>query len=96
MGALLMSALCMSALVLGGCSISIADLPLAGTSADAQPRPKDASGYLPVHELPPEREEAAMDPVERAKIQKELVAARERQASAIATKDATTKDATSK
>jgi hypothetical protein len=40
-----------------------------------------------VNELPPNRDEAAMNPAERAKIQSELVAARERQASAIAAKD---------
>jgi hypothetical protein len=91
MAVLGMAALGMSALVLGGCSISIADLPLAGTPADAPPRPKDASGYLPVNELPPDREEAAMSPTDRAKIQNELVAARERQASAAAAKDAAAK-----
>lgn len=89
-GALLMSALVMSALVLGGCSISIADLPLSGTPADV-PHAKDAGGYLPVNELPPQREEAAMNPAERAKIQSELVAARERQASSVAAKDTTAK-----
>jgi hypothetical protein len=89
--ALGMSALVLSALTLGGCSISIADLPLAGTPADAPPRPKDASGYLPVNELPPEREESAMNAAERARIQSELVAARERQASAVAGKDAAAK-----
>jgi hypothetical protein len=95
-GALLMSALGLSTLVLGGCSISIADLPLVGTPADAPPRPKDTSGYLPVNELPPGREEAAMDPAERAKIQQELVAARERQASTVTVKDTTTKDTNAK
>ena len=81
----------MSALALGGCSISIADLPLVGTPAEAPARPKEAGGYLPVNELPPDREEAAMPPTERAKIQSELVAARERQASATAAKDAAAK-----
>lgn len=73
------------ALALGGCSISIGDLPLGGSSSDA--RAKDAGGYMPVNELPPERDEAAMNPAERAKIQSDLVAARERQASAVAAKD---------
>jgi hypothetical protein len=75
-GALLLSALC-----LGGCSTSIADLPLVGTPADAPARPKEAGGYLPVHDLPPDREETAMAPAERAKIEAELLAARDRQAS---------------
>jgi len=84
-------ALLLSALALGGCSISIADLPLAGTPADAPARPKESGGYLPVNQLPPDREEAAMNPAERAKIQSELVAARERQASAVAAKDVAAK-----
>jgi hypothetical protein len=85
--ALALGALLMSALGLGGCSISIADLPLAGTPADAPARSKDTGAYLPVNELPPDRDEAAMKPAERAKIQSELIAARERQASATAAKD---------
>ena len=81
----------MSALALGGCSISIADLPLVGTPADAPARASETGAYLPVNDLPPARDEAAMNPAERAKIQGELVAARERQASASAAKDAATK-----
>jgi hypothetical protein len=76
--------LLLSALALGGCSISIADLPLVGTPADAPERPKEAGAYLPVHDLPPEREEAAIPPAEQVKIERELVAARDRQASAAA------------
>ncbi|HLI99362.1 MAG TPA: hypothetical protein VKT76_06580 [Bradyrhizobium sp.] len=74
------------ALALGGCSIPIADLPLGGAPADVS-RAKDGGAYLPVNELPPDRDEAAMNPAERAKVQAELVAARERQASALAGKD---------
>ena len=55
-----MGALLLSALALGGCSSSIADLPLVGTPADAPARPKEPGAYLPVHDLPPDREEAAM------------------------------------
>jgi hypothetical protein len=76
-----------SALALGGCSTSIADLPLIGTPADAPERPKEPAAYLPVHDLPPDREEPELAPTERAKIQAELVAARDRQASAAAAKD---------
>jgi hypothetical protein len=86
LGALLL----LSALALGGCSSSIADLPLVGTSADAPARPKDAGAYLPVHDLPPDRDEAVIPPAERAKIEKELAAARDRQAS-VAAKDAAAK-----
>jgi hypothetical protein len=89
--ALALGALLASALVLGGCSTSIADLPLLGTPADAPERPKEAGAYLPVHDLPPDRAEPELPPAERAKIQAELIAARDRQASAAAAKDAAAK-----
>jgi hypothetical protein len=89
--ALALGALLASALALGGCSISIADLPLVGTPADAPERPKETGAYLPVHDLPPDRAEPELAPAERAKIQAELVAARDRQASAAAAKDAAAK-----
>jgi hypothetical protein len=69
---------------LGGCSTSIADLPAIGLPSDAPARPKETTGYLPVHDIPPEREEAAIKPAEQAKIQAELIAARDRQASSAA------------
>ena len=43
-------------------------------------RPK-TSGYLPVEDLPPRDEKPAMTADERLKLQKELIAARDRQAS---------------
>jgi len=73
--------LLMAALALGGCSSTIADLPVVGTPADAPARPKEAGAYLPVHDLPPDRDEAVIPPKERAKIESELIAARDRQAS---------------
>ena len=79
-----MGALLASALALGGCSTSIADLPALGLPSDAPAHPKEATGYLPVHDLPPNRDEAAMKPAEQAKIQSELIAARDRQASSAA------------
>jgi hypothetical protein len=76
-----MAVLFASALTIGGCSTQIADLPGVGVPTDAPQRPKEAGGYLPVHDLPPDRDEAAMNATELAKIQAELVAARDRQAS---------------
>jgi hypothetical protein len=76
------SALLASTLALGACSTSIADLPGVGVPSDAPARPKEPSGYLPVHDLPPDREEAPMKPAEQAKIEAELKAARDRQAAA--------------
>ena len=87
----MLGALLASVLALAGCSSSIADLPLVGTPADAPARSTEAGTYLPVHDLPPEREEAAMAPAERAKIEAELVAARDRQASSAAAKDTAAK-----
>jgi hypothetical protein len=78
---LAIGALFASALAVGGCSTSIADL---GTPAGAPERPKEAGAYLPVHDLPPDRNEAAIAPAERAKIEAELLAARDRQVSAAA------------
>jgi len=70
----------MSALVLSSCTSSIADLPVIGTPSDAPERPKEQGAYLPVNDLPPNRDEQVLDPKERAKIQAELIAARDRQA----------------
>jgi hypothetical protein len=80
--ALAAGALLLSALALGGCSTSIADLPLIGTPADAPGRPKEAGAYLPVEDLPPNRDAAVIAPADQAKIKAELLAARDRQASA--------------
>jgi len=77
-------ALLAAALAVAGCSASITDLPAIGTPADAPQRPKEAGVYLPVHDLPPDRDEAAIKPAEQAKIQADLIAARDRQASSSA------------
>ena len=76
-----MAALFASVLAVGGCASQIADMPGLGVPSDAPQRPKEAGNYLPVHDLPPDREEAAMKPAELSKIQAELTAARDRQAS---------------
>ena len=86
-----MAALFASALALGGCSTSIADLPGIGTPGDAPQRPKEAGGYLPVHDLPPDRDEAPLKPKEQEKIEAELRAARDRQATSAATQNPSAK-----
>ncbi|HZR87464.1 MAG TPA: hypothetical protein VFB02_11690 [Bradyrhizobium sp.] len=77
--------LAVSAAVLGctlvGCSSPIADMPSLD-SADTSAKPKDA--YLPVHDLPPDRDDAVITPDQRAKIEAELAAARDRQTQASA------------
>ncbi|MDB5654385.1 MAG: hypothetical protein JWQ94_1998 [Tardiphaga sp.] len=67
-------------LALGGCASTIADLPMVGTPTGAPARPTQAGEYLPVHDVPTSREGTAMAPAEQAKIQAELIAARDRQA----------------
>lgn len=91
---LCVGAVLLSALALGGCSSSIADLPLVGTPTDAPARPKEPGAYLPVNDLPPNRDDNTMDPATRAKIEAELVAARDRQA--VATPNTATPAATGK
>lgn len=66
-------------LALGGCSTSIADLPF-GTSSDTPERGTDVPDYPAVHDLPTPRDQTAMDPAEQARVEKELIAARDHQA----------------
>ena len=55
-------------------------LGLSAASAQAEsPAPKKPNGYLPVEDVP-KREDAAMSPDDRAKLVKDLAAARDRQA----------------
>lgn len=67
---------------MGGCSSQFADM----TPADAPAHVREPGSYLPVHDLPPDRDQAIISPEQRAKIEAELAAARDRQA--VATKDA--------
>jgi hypothetical protein len=73
-GALLLSA------SLGGCATSTADSSLMDARAEA-PAPPKTSGY-PSIDLPPQRDRPAMTADERLKLQKALIAARDRQAAA--------------
>jgi len=86
-----MGALLAAALASSGCSTSVADLPGVGLPADAPARPKEAGAYLPVHDLPPDRDEAALKPAEQRKVEAELIAARDRQAASSAAKSSTDK-----
>ena len=75
-------ALLFAAFALGGCSSQLADMSAADTPA----HPREPGAYLPVHDLPPDRDQAVIPPDQRAKIEAELAAARDRQA--VAAKDA--------
>jgi hypothetical protein len=66
-------------LALGGCATSGSSLMDARAEAPAPPK---TSAYLPVEDLPPKREMPAMTSDERMKLQKELIAARDRQLAA--------------
>ena len=86
-----MGALLASTLALCACTSSIADLPVLATPADAPPPPKEQGAYLPVNDPPPDRDAAVMDPKERARIEAELIAARDCQAVATPAKDTSVK-----
>jgi hypothetical protein len=75
--ALAAGALLLLSLSLGGCATSNAGSSLEGAKAEAPARI-----YPAVEDPPPKREKPAMTPDERLKLQKELIAARDRQAAA--------------
>jgi hypothetical protein len=68
-------------LSLGGCATSTAGSSLMDARAEA-PAPPKTSAYLPVEDLPLKREMPTMTSDERLKLQKELIAARDRQLAA--------------
>ena len=73
--------LALSSLVLGGCSMPFADLPLVGLPSNTPARLQTPAEYPAVHDIPAARSQAVLAPEEQAKIEKDLVAARNRQAS---------------
>ena len=64
---------------LGGCSIPVADLPGIGVPANAPARSENPPAYLPVHDVPPPRDEAVLTADEQKKIQSDLLNARDKQ-----------------
>lgn len=86
-GAVAAALLLLAGLGLSGCSISLSDLPMGGSSDTAR---KESEGFPAVNDLPTGREDTAMAPDERSRIERELIDARDRQASAAASKPATT------
>lgn len=69
---------------LGGCATQVADMPLVGLPANTPARPATPAEYLPVHDLPAARQETVLNPDQRDKLEKDLVAARDCQASGAA------------
>jgi len=80
--ALAAGALLLSSLSLGGCATSTAGSSMMDARDEAAPAPPHTSVYPLIGDLPPKREKPAMTPDERLKLQKELIAARDRQAPA--------------
>lgn len=76
-----LGALAASAFALAGCSSPIADLQSLGPPPDVSAQTKDPNTYLAVHDLPPDRDDVLIPADQRAKIESELIAARDRQAS---------------
>jgi hypothetical protein len=68
-----------AAATLGGCSIPVADLPGIGVPAGAPARAENQPAYLPVHDVPPPRDEAVLTADEQKKIQTDLLNARDKQ-----------------
>ncbi|MDR3468861.1 MAG: hypothetical protein P4M07_23265 [Xanthobacteraceae bacterium] len=66
--------------LLGGCSIPVADLPIVGLPAGAPTRPAEPGVYPAVHDMPAARTEPTLDPADQAKMETDLIHARDRQA----------------
>lgn len=73
--------LALGGLVLGGCSVPFAVLPMVGLPSNTPARPETPAEYPAVHDLPAARSQPVLEPEQQAKIEKDLVAARNRQAS---------------
>ena len=82
--ALVAGALLLSTLSLGGCATSTAGSSLVD-ARDEAPASRKTSGYPSLEVLPPPREIVTAD--KRLKLEKELTAARERQAAAVKAKE---------
>jgi hypothetical protein len=54
----------------------VADVPLIGVPANAPARPEAAGTYLPVHDVPPPRQEQMLSLDDQTRIEKELSEAR--------------------
>jgi hypothetical protein len=75
----LATALTIVCAALGGCSIPVADLPGIGLPGNAPARSDNPPAYLPVHDVPPPRDEAVLTADEQKKIQADLLSARDKQ-----------------
>jgi len=74
-----LAAILVLGLALGGCASTVANVPVVGLPANTPARPETPGQYLPVHDLPPPRQETVLDPQQQEKLEKDLAAARDRQ-----------------
>ncbi|QUS42417.1 hypothetical protein RPMA_14305 [Tardiphaga alba] len=65
---------------LAGCASTVADLPVVGAPAGLPQRPAQPGEYLPVHDMPASTGNKTLAPSEQAKIEADLIRARDRQA----------------
>ena len=66
---------------MGGCASTVAELPSMTAPAGAPARPAQPGEYLPVHDVPTaRRDEPTLAPAEQAKLEADLIRARDRQA----------------
>lgn len=61
----------------------LADMPLIGLPANTPARPANPGEFPAVHDIPGPRPEAVLTPEQQEKIEKDLVAARNRQAAGV-------------
>lgn len=54
----------------------MADVPLVGVPSNAPARPEASGSYLPVHDIPPPRQEEVLSVTDQTRIEKELAEAR--------------------
>src|SRR5712692_12083893 len=83
--AVLAALLLATAAIIAGCTSTISDhMPAAagGLPEGAPPRPETPSAYPAVHDMPPPRGETVLTSEEQKKVEDELVAARNRAATA--------------
>ena len=68
-----------AALALSGCSIPLANLPWVGEPANTPAPPENNPGYLPIHDIPPPRNEAVLTDQQQTKLKRDLQTARDKQ-----------------
>jgi hypothetical protein len=56
----------------------VADVPLIGVPANAPARPQTPGAYLPIHDIPPPRQDDPMSVADQTRVEKELSQARDR------------------